>query len=583
MLGNHADPVVFLIAPFFALLPHPMLLPILQIAALACMAPVSWRICRLLGMSPAASALAASALLVAPAAGFVALHEFHPEAFAAPFLLLMIEARLRGSLLRHWIWFLATLACKENLALLLAAYCAMETVVDRRHRALAWNILPGIVSLCWFLFYIQILGPRLNSGNVEFAALYNHLGDSPGAVVLGFFTHPARAGHALAHALANGNLFWVLLLPFLGLPLLRPRWLFVAAPLLLQHLLSWRVSEWTIFFHYAAPLIPLFWIAAVEALRKRPAWVPGLVLAACVAGQCLVGPARALPLREQDASRWKAVMIESIAPDAAVVAPMPYLSHLATRERLYSLHHILKGLKTLSHAGFAPPEKIDAVVIDYNDSATFDPVAAYYHPAMRTTDGRVIPSSDRLLHEFLRREHWESESVNEVAVYHRGGAAHPVPAPPGAGAELDPHTRLLALEKSGGPFSAIDPLRIRMVWAFHGERDWIPWMVLRFSAAGKTYMVTRGLCAPESSDDGLCHQETWHVTLPPDIPPGDYALDAVFLDNSGMAWARRGDDGKNWNDFVKFIAPLGTVKVAGPAADHSRQDEPQRSEAAQGR
>ena len=29
-------------------------------------------------------------------------------------------------------------------------------------------------------------------------------------------------------------------------------------------------------------------------------------------------------------------------------------------------------------------------------------VAGYYHPTMKTVDGRVIPSSDRLLHEFLQ-------------------------------------------------------------------------------------------------------------------------------------------------------------------------------------
>src|SRR5205823_4476443 len=74
------------------------------------------------------------------------------------------------------------------------------------------------------------------------------------------------AGTALFQALVHGNLVWGLLVPFLGLPLLRPRWLIIAAPILLQHLLSWRSSEWQIYFHYAAPLVPLLWIASVEAL-----------------------------------------------------------------------------------------------------------------------------------------------------------------------------------------------------------------------------------------------------------------------------------------------------------------------------
>ena len=567
MLGNHADPIVFLLAPLFALFPHPMLLPAVQIAALACMAPVGWRICRRLGMGEAASALMASALLIAPATGFSALHEFHPEVLAAPFLLLMIEARLRDSLRGYWIWFIATLACKENLALLLIFYSAIEAVTDRRRRVLAWNVLPGMCALCWFLLYIKFIGLALNSGNVEFAALYNRLGNSPGGILLACFTAPSLIWNTLANALVEGNLFWGLLLPFLGLPLLRPRWLVVAAPLLLQHLLSWRASEWEIYFHYAAPLVPLFWIASAEAVRKWPAWVPGLVVVACLAGQCVTGPARIISLREQDGNRWKQALIGSIAPDAAVAASMPYLSHLATREKLYSLHHILKGLKTLSHAAYTPPEGVDAVVIDYSDSATFDSVAGFYHPRMRTADGRIIPSSDRLLHEFLRRDRWKTELVNGVALYHRTGTVQPIDPPQGMVVDLDPHTRLVAIEKSGGPFSPANPLRIRMLWLFHGERDGFPWMILRFNSGGKTCSVIKGLCAPEAGDDGRCHEEIWHVTLPPELGPGTCALDAVFLDNSRRAWPRPPQSREEKKDYVFKIVPLGTVEVSEKPRD----------------
>ena len=47
------------------------------------------------------------------------------------------------------------------------------------------------------------------------------------------------------------------------------------------------------------------------------------------------------------------------------------------REKLYSLHYILKGLQTLSHAAYEPPPPTDYVLIDYNDAATFDANAGY--------------------------------------------------------------------------------------------------------------------------------------------------------------------------------------------------------------
>src|SRR5207237_2968936 len=211
-------------------------------------------------------------------------------------------------------------------------------------------------------------------------------------------TKPHLIGGSFLHALIHGNLVWALLLPFLGLPLLRLRWIVIAAPILLQHLLSWRSSEWTIYFHYAAPLLPLFWIALAQAVAdiNRSGLIPVsirrsiplAVIAGCIAGQIFLGPAGSIIVTTKswtssapDRAR-KAAFIREIAPGASVLAPLPYLSHLAMREKLYSLHYVLKGLKTLSRSTYEPPAPTDFVLIDYDDSATFDPEAGYYHPAM---------------------------------------------------------------------------------------------------------------------------------------------------------------------------------------------------------
>ena len=251
------------------------------------------------------------------------------------------------------------------------------------------------------------------------------------------------------------------------MPLLRPRWLVIAAPILLQHLLSWRSSEWNIYFHYAAPLLPLFWMATVEAIagfglglcshgpvgRAHTAhnavatrlavppdtmpigtrrsvslqarWIPAAVLLACVVAQVWLGPAAAIgeqiadwPNHRADRVR-KNAFISQVPAGSSVVAGLPYLSHLAMREKLYSLHYILKGLKTLSHATYEPPPPTDYVLIDYNDTATFDAGSGYYHPAMKTKDGRVIPSSDQLFYQFLKRAYWTPNERDELALFQR--------------------------------------------------------------------------------------------------------------------------------------------------------------------
>src|SRR5205085_2441734 len=87
LLGNHVEPIVLLFAPIFFLFRRPLVFVVVQNAALASMGPVAFNIARRLGLDLTAALLLASALLLAPAAGYIALHEFHPEALTVPLVL----------------------------------------------------------------------------------------------------------------------------------------------------------------------------------------------------------------------------------------------------------------------------------------------------------------------------------------------------------------------------------------------------------------------------------------------------------------------------------------------------------------
>lgn len=582
LLGNHVEPIVFLAAPIFALARHPMSLVILQNALLASMAPVGFQVARLLGLNRKTALWLSVALLLAPAAGYIALHEFHPEALAAPFLLLLVRARAVRSLRAHWIWFVAVLACKENLSLLLAAYCAVHLIVDRKRtwaELRNWYLWPLALSLIWFVTCAKVITPALNAGNIDYLALYDRLGSSGSDIAWKAITEPHRILAAVSEALTHGNLVWALLLPFLVLPLFSPRWLVIAAPILLQHLLSWRSSEWMIYFHYAAPLLPLFWIALAESLAAldRRAKVPPalrlglplLVLVGCVLGQIVVGPAGGIIATAQnwrhtteDRSR-RAEFIRGIPSGASVVAPLPYLSHLAMRERLFSLHYILKGLKTLSRTRYEPPPPTDFVLIDYDDSATFDAGAGYYHPTMKTVDGRVVSSSEKLLHEFLSRRSWSVNSSNELTLLQQTGAGPDSTSSSGA-VETVPANEtaatLLACTKSGDLLAA-GGIEISTSWNFRSPRDVFPWLFLKLTprSPGKPVILSRGLCSPESS--GPVTNETWRITPTQRIAPGQYTVEGFFVDNSKRLWLER--SGKTDQSALLTSSPvsLGELTV----------------------
>jgi uncharacterized membrane protein len=579
LLGNHVEPIVFLFAPLLAIFRHPMVFVVVQNAALASMGFVGYSIARRLGFDDKRASLLAVAILLSPAAGFIALHEFHPEALTAPFLLLMLQARVMKSLGRHWFWFLAILACKENMAPLLAVYCATFYVLERDRtfaKRCRWYVWPMSVAIIWFVICTRVITPALNSGNIDYLGLYDRLGTSAGNILLNAFVRPQLIGQALLESLTHGNLVWGLLFPFLCLPVLRPRWILIATPILLQHLLSWRSSEWMIHLHYGAPLLALFWIGSVEAIAAFDRWelpsllpriVPWLMVVACVVAQFWLGLFSGIVSRNAD---WleggperarKNAFIAQIPPTSSVVAPLPYLSHLAMREKLYSLHYILKGLKTLSRSLYQPPPPADFVLIDYRDTATFDPSAGFYHPTMKTVDGRIIPSSDRLLHDFLKRTTWTAESQDELTLLRNTEGATTLTSKESLTDEAPIFavgmTQLLVIETGNKTVSPPQLFEIHLRWKFQGERDVFPWMLLRLSRDEKSTLFVKGLCAPEVAEG--THLENWTITTT-GLSAGDYILEALFLDNSKQAWSETISRGQSSNLLAPPIS-LGHLKV----------------------
>ena len=365
---------------------------------------------------------------------------------------------------------------------------------------------------------------------MDYGELYTHIGG-----ISGIFSQPGRAFGAAWHGLTSGNLVWGLLLPFALLPLLRMRWLIVAAPLFAQHLLSSRSSEWSLQFHYAAPLLPLVWIGAAEAC-SRLFWrdvMAGWIVLACVACQPWFGPVRAITGTIAGAGdalwarKWKAEMLAMIPPNASVTAGLPYLSHLAKRPELHSLHLILKGLKTLSRAEYVQPSATDAVVLDTGDLATFNRIAGYYHPE-RLLDGRVVPASDLLLHKYMRQSTWSALSRNELTIFIRGESSA-VAQQGGDGKILDDFHTLVAVQ-TGPPTPWGDSMLFAMTWDLKPGRPLLPWVSLFLQGQnGRLYTVGKGPVAPGLESGRFT--ETWLVRRPNGLPPGKYRGQLMVYDS----------------------------------------------------
>jgi hypothetical protein len=227
--------------------------------------------------------------------------------------------------------------------------------------------------------------------------------------------------------------------------------------------------------------------------------------------------------------RWKAQMIAPVQADgaASVVAGNPYLSHLATRERIYSLHHLLKGLQTLSRRRYVPPPYTDFVLLDCADESTFSRGAGFYHPQMRTAAGDLVPSSESLLHEFLKASVWTTTNTNSLAVLKRRGEAAPNATSPSP-------DETATLQSAAAVSNRGAVLRIRTKWNFAVPREQFRWMKVIASTDTDSFEVLRGLIGPEST--AAHYEDVWTVLPPPGTPPGNYRLRVYVVDQLGAAW-----------------------------------------------
>lgn len=298
-LTDHVEPIFLAVGLVFRLWDDVRALLVVQTLALALGAfPVYWLARDLLGGLPQVSPRAAGAYgllfaftyLMFPALQAANLTEFHAIPLAVPLVLLAFWFLHRRQWLAFGVTNLLLLTVKEEAALLAfmlgvaGLWIAGRDAVARapraaRLRALAHSLLhpaAGLLvmalSLAWFVAATFVIIPHYagQAYGVEqsvYFARFGPLGDSPLAIVRSFFTRPdlvwriareAPRVHYLLGLLASAGF----------LSLLGPEVLLLGAPLLLVNLFSAYPAQYSGEFHYSAPLVPYFVVAAIVGARR---------------------------------------------------------------------------------------------------------------------------------------------------------------------------------------------------------------------------------------------------------------------------------------------------------------------------
>lgn len=342
--GHHLDLVFLLLAPFYRLGAGPELLLVVQVLAQASGAAAVFLLARdLLGDRRLGLVLAA-ALLSNPTYQWLTWEFFHPDALAiGPLLFAYWAARQR-----RWGWFTVAAAlaisCKEDVALSLVVVGVLVGLRGERRR----GAVIAAVSALWFVVATRVVIPFFNGIGPFYDAFFGDLGHSPTEVARSVLTRP---GDVLRMVSGRDRVGYLgrMFAPFAFVPLLAPRALLVAAPMLGINLLTEFPYTRDFRFHYGSLVVAGLTIATIEAIARFGQDLRGrALLSATVAAAALVtsvmwGPS---PIgRDYRSGIWPleaglhqelledaVAVVPARAPVSAVYSLVPHLTH---RERVY--------------------------------------------------------------------------------------------------------------------------------------------------------------------------------------------------------------------------------------------------------
>jgi uncharacterized membrane protein len=276
-LSAHISPIFLVYLPFYALIPSPVTVMVLQTAAVFSAVVPLWLICRRKGLSPALSAVVCGLLCLYPAVWGGAAGSFHEYALLLPLLLWLLWSLEADRKVLPWVFALLILCVRETCAIHLCAvglYHVLsvkgrENASGERRKGL---LLMGI-SLAYFITAMAVL-THLGKGTLitRFDNITGIFGTNFPTLLREIFYNPAIAVYEM---LTESKLHYLLclLLPLGLIPLLTKKKAGFAflLPLLTLNLLSDFPYHFSLDFPYSFGVAAFALYLTTDALAELTA------------------------------------------------------------------------------------------------------------------------------------------------------------------------------------------------------------------------------------------------------------------------------------------------------------------------
>jgi uncharacterized membrane protein len=276
-LGFHFHPVLLLFAPLYAIAPYPEWFALAQALALSIAAwPIfllASRVCR----SEKAGLLWVLAYLANPFLLNAAAWDFHPVALAVPFIALGMLAVEKADSRLLFLSCLPLLFIQEQLGLTVAGFGALWWLRNKGWKTAVSLITLGTAHAALVLGVIMpafsptgqhlMLGSGLGQLN-----RYGWLGHSVGDVILALLIHPMATIEAAMVDMGGGVYFGLLLIPFVGFPVVAGVFLLPGFGDLAANTLSATPMPKSIFSYHSVSLVPILTTAAIYGVARISRW-----------------------------------------------------------------------------------------------------------------------------------------------------------------------------------------------------------------------------------------------------------------------------------------------------------------------
>jgi len=345
-MGHHFSPAFALLTPVYCLWPDASLLLILQTVLLGLgVVPIYLYAGRRTGSELVALALSTGYFLF-PALQYVNLDQFQGISLAVPLLSFSAYGLLTKRNRLFLVFLVLSLLVKEEVSFIAMAFALYLLLVQRRYRLGAVVLL---LAIGWAYATIGLIMPAIVGYPYFFTDRYAYLGAGFHEMALSLLFRPLLV---LQHLLIPAKLEFLLhlLVPLGLLPLLGFDTMILALPTMLYLLLSEYEPQYSIRFHYTAPLIPLLFMASVTGIERLVRWkgrsvtvaVSAFILVTSLMSYLLHGPGPLASHFNQNAQYdlWPLLAsgydaLAAIPPGASVMTVEEFAPHLAAREEIY--------------------------------------------------------------------------------------------------------------------------------------------------------------------------------------------------------------------------------------------------------